>query len=47
MIPVCTPLIRQREAEYVMSCLRDNWISSFGKYIPALEEAFSRYYGKK
>ena len=47
MIPVCTPLIGRREAAYVMSCLRDNWISSSGKYLNLFEEKFSAYCGKK
>ena len=47
MIPVCTPLIGKREATYVMNCLRDNWISSAGRYLDLFEKRFSEYCGKK
>ena len=41
IIPVCEPKFSGREAEYVLSCLQTNWISSAGRFIPAFEEAFS------
>lgn len=46
-IPVCEPLLAGREEEYVLEAVRSGWISSAGKYIPAFEEAFSRYCGAK
>ncbi len=47
MIPICIPFLGKNERKYILSCLRDNWISSSGKYIAAFEEAFSHYCGKK
>lgn len=44
-IPVCEPVLDGNERAYVLDCLETNWISSGGKYIPAFEEAFSRYCG--
>lgn len=46
-IPVCTPVLGNKEYEYVVDCLRTNWISSSGKYIDWFEEKFSRYCEKK
>ncbi len=46
-IPVCEPLLDGNELAYVQDCLKTNWISSSGKYIPAFEEAFSRYCGAR
>ena len=46
-IPVCVPLLGKKEKEYVLNCLNDHWISSSGKYIPAFEESFSHYCGRK
>lgn len=42
-IPVSEPVLDSQEEAYVLDCLRTNWISSGGKYLPAFEEAFSRY----
>ena len=47
MIPVCEPLIDEKELAYVVDCLRTNWISSKGKYIEAFEEGFADYCGCK
>jgi perosamine synthetase len=41
VIPVCEPVLRGNEVEYVLDCLKSNWISSAGKYIPRFEEAFA------
>lgn len=43
MIPVCTPLMGNKEERYVRDCIRTRWISSSGKYIKMFEERFSRY----
>ncbi len=43
MIPVCEPLLDEKELAYVTDCLKTNWISSKGKYIEAFEEGFARY----
>ncbi|MFH1593024.1 MAG: DegT/DnrJ/EryC1/StrS family aminotransferase [Candidatus Woesearchaeota archaeon] len=45
MIPVCEPTISGNELKYVMDCIKTNWISSLGPYIPKFEEGFSRYCG--
>ncbi|MFC2058769.1 DegT/DnrJ/EryC1/StrS family aminotransferase [Chloroflexota bacterium] len=43
MIPVCEPFLGNKELEYVLDCLRTNWISSKGKYIEQFEESFADY----
>lgn len=43
MIPVCEPLLGEKEVEYVLDCLKTNWISSMGKYIGKFEEKFAGY----
>jgi len=45
MIPVCEPLLGEKEIEYVLDCLKTNWISSKGKYVDIFEEKFARYCG--
>ncbi|MEW6137426.1 MAG: DegT/DnrJ/EryC1/StrS family aminotransferase [Thermodesulfobacteriota bacterium] len=45
MIPVCEPVLDGHEADYVVDCLKTNWISSAGKYIDLFEEKFSSYCG--
>ncbi|GAB6275361.1 MAG: DegT/DnrJ/EryC1/StrS family aminotransferase [Peptococcaceae bacterium] len=47
MIPVCEPLLEEKELAYVADCLKTNWISSKGKYIEAFEEGFAHYCGCK
>ena len=47
MIPVCEPLLTGKELEYVSDCLKTNWISSAGKYIPEFEKRFAEYCGCK
>jgi perosamine synthetase len=47
MIPVCEPLAGGKELDYVTDCIRENWISSAGKYISRFEEGFSAYCGAK
>ncbi|MBI4436814.1 MAG: DegT/DnrJ/EryC1/StrS family aminotransferase [Candidatus Omnitrophica bacterium] len=41
IIPVCEPRLSGREGEYLAECLKTNWISSGGPFVPAFEEAFS------
>jgi perosamine synthetase len=43
MIPVCVPLLGEKELEYVSDCISSNWISSKGRYVEAFENKFSRY----
>jgi perosamine synthetase len=45
MIPVCVPLLGDKELEYVKDCVTTNWISSKGKYVNAFEEQFASYCG--
>jgi len=46
-IPVCEPFLTGKEMEYVMDCLRTNWISSAGKYVNEFEQRFAEYIGCK
>ncbi len=45
MIPVCEPVLDGREMDYVIDCIKTNWISSAGKYIDQFEEKFGEYCG--
>ncbi|OGO21373.1 MAG: hypothetical protein A2144_03880 [Chloroflexi bacterium RBG_16_50_9] len=47
MIPVCEPLIGEKELEYAIDCIKAGWISSQGKYIRKFEEKFAAYCGCK
>lgn len=47
MIHVCEPKVGEKELEYVVDCIKTNWISSKGKYITEFEEKFSKYCGAK
>ncbi len=46
-IPVYTPWLGDREAEYVLEAVQSGWISSLGKYVVQFEEEFSRFCGAK
>lgn len=43
MIPVCTPLLTQRERELLLDCFDSSWISSSGPYLDAFESGWSKY----
>lgn len=47
MIPVCEPKLGEKELDYVIDCIKTNWISSKGKYIDEFERRFSQYCGAK
>jgi len=47
LIPVCEPVIGQRELEFVTDCVKTNWISSQGKYVAEFEKKFAEYCGCK
>jgi perosamine synthetase len=47
MIPVCIPLLGEKELEYVVDCIKTNWISSKGKYVEEFEAKFAEYCGCK
>lgn len=44
-IPVCAPMVGEREVELVSKCIRSSWISSQGPYVPEFEEKFARFCG--
>ena len=46
-IPVCEPLLGDKELEYVTDCIRTGWISSKGRYIDEFERKFSEFCGVK
>lgn len=37
-IPLATPDLRGHEAEYLLQCVRDNWVSSVGPFVTELEK---------
>jgi perosamine synthetase len=47
VIPVCEPTLGGNEAGYVLDCIKSNWISSAGKYIPRFEETFAGMCGAR
>ena len=47
MIPVCIPLLGEKELEYVVDCITTNWISSKGKYVEEFEAKFADCCGCK
>jgi len=46
-IPVYEPRLEGKEKEYVLDCLRTNWISSLGKFIGKFEDGFSKFCERK
>jgi perosamine synthetase len=47
VIPLSFPTLGEKEAEYVMDCLRTKWISSAGSYVDRFERAFAEVTGTK
>lgn len=47
MIPVCEPLVTQREMDLVRDCLRSGWISSAGQYLDRFESEWAAYCGMR
>jgi perosamine synthetase len=43
MIPVCEPLIKEKEFKYVEECLKTGWISSSGRFINEFEDKWANY----
>lgn len=41
--PVMEPLLEGNEMEYVVNCIKTNWISSQGKYVTQFEEMIAQY----
>lgn len=47
MIPVNEPMLKERELQYVLDCVKTGWISSAGKYIERFEHDWAEYCGRK
>jgi perosamine synthetase len=47
MIPIASPVLGQKEMEYVSSAINSGWISSVGKYVTEFETRFSNFCGAK
>jgi perosamine synthetase len=45
VIPVAAPSLDGNELEYVTECIRSNWISSAGPFVPRFEAAFAKAVG--
>lgn len=45
-IPLSVPDLRGREAELLLGCVRDNWVSSAGPEVTAFETALARLTGR-
>lgn len=46
-IPVCEPIIGKKEEEYVLDCIRSNWVSSQGRYVDEFAKEFAEFCGVK
>jgi dTDP-4-amino-4,6-dideoxygalactose transaminase len=46
-IPLSVPDLRGREAEYLVACVRDNWVSSAGPEVRAFEAAIRDLAGRR
>lgn len=44
-IPMASPVLGDKELQYVSDAIRSGWISSQGRYVTQFEEAFSAYCG--
>jgi perosamine synthetase len=44
-IPLATPDLRGREAEYLLQCVRDNWVSSAGPFVTEAEKRIAALTG--
>ena len=43
--PVYQPMLDNSESALVQNCIKENWISSKGKYIEKFEKSFSKKFG--
>ena len=43
MIPLSEPLLGENELEYVIDCIKTNWVSYLGKYVDLFEERFAKF----
>jgi perosamine synthetase len=46
MIPLSIPDLRGREAEYLATCVRDNWVSSAGPFVTSFELQIAELAGR-
>ena len=44
-IPVCAPVVGEREVELLTECIRSSWISSLGPFVKRFEERFAHFCG--
>ena len=44
-IPLCAPVLRGREWEYLKDCLDSGWVSSAGPYVNRFESAMGALHG--
>ena len=44
-IPVCAPVVGEREVELLTECIRSSWISSLGPFVRSFEERFAQFCG--
>jgi perosamine synthetase len=42
-IPVCAPVLGERELEYLTKCIRSSWISSLGPFVAEFEGKFAQF----
>src|SRR5579862_303953 len=47
MIPVCAPVVGEREVEYATRCILSSWISSVGPFVTKFENKFARFCDSK
>ncbi|MFQ6128957.1 MAG: DegT/DnrJ/EryC1/StrS family aminotransferase [Thermoplasmata archaeon] len=46
MISIAEPTLGEKELEYVVDCIKSNWISSKGRYVQRFENLFAEYCGR-
>jgi perosamine synthetase len=47
LIPVNEPFLGEREAQYVLDCVRTGWVSSAGSYLERFERTFAEWCGRR
>jgi len=47
IIPVCEPTLAGNEERYLLECVRSNWISSAGRFVPLFEKSFAEFCGTR
>jgi dTDP-4-amino-4,6-dideoxygalactose transaminase len=46
-VPLSAPDLRGREAEYLQTCVRDNWVSSAGPFVVQMEKRLAEITGQR